>query len=347
MHANLSHTAITGLIAGLTLFLPQAANADTSSEEIMAGFDMSPEEMEALERGEILTYSDKAYEFTKRQLAADSMLKVNASMGAILKALQDDPTLIPNDLTKAHAIIKSEADFDGVEYGPEELEDVDALFEAEPGKDLNFSDSEYAILQKTLRPYRNATDAERINAASDAMRAILVNRYNDYRARGLQGVASYARSRGKQVDVGAELQLTTDTLKAFEGELPEFVRVMTGYPQGADCCEHIFRWVKVRIRKRPGFALTHTIIRTTDDYVILAERVFYVSNQLNSLQITTVWLPYEGGGHLGLAMTASADVLDSMMGRMLRKVGRNMAKDVVEGVMKETKADLESLDSTQ
>ena len=306
---------------------------------------MSPAEMESLERGEILTYSDEAYEFTQRQLSADSMLKVNASMDAIMKALQDDPTLIPNDVTTAHAVINSEADFDGVEYGPDELKEVDRLFEAKPGKDLNFSDSEYATLQKTLRPHLNASDAERIKAASDAMRAVLIKRYNDYRASGLKGIARYARSKSKKVDVGAELQLTTDTLKPFEGDFPEFVRVMTGYPLGAGCCQHLFRWVKVRISKRPGFALSHTIIRTTDDYVILAERVFYVSNQLNSLQITTVWLPYEGGGHLGLAMTASADILDSMVGRVLRKVGRNKARDIVADVMKETKADLESLDA--
>lgn len=308
---------------------------------------MSPAEIEALERGEILTYSDEAYEYTKRQLSADSMLKVDASIDAILKSLQDDPTLIPNDVTKAHADINGEADFDGVEYGPQELQEVDRLFAAEPGKGLNFSDSEYATLQKTLRPYQNATDAERIKAASDAMRAILINRYNNYRASGLKGIARYARSRSKQVDVGDELRLTTDVLKPFERDFPEFVRVMTGYPQGADCCQHLFRWVKVKIRKRPAFALSHTIIRSTDDYVILAERVFYVSNQLNNVQITTVWLPYEGGGHLGLAMTASADILDSMMGRMLRKVGRNMAKDIVADVMKETKAELESLDASQ
>lgn len=311
-----SERQTSGLIAGLALMLLGTAHADTSSEDIMEGFDMSPAEMEALESGEILTYSDEAYEFTDRQLSADSMLKVNASMDAIMGTLQDDPTLIPSEVIKAHADIVSEADFDGVEYGPKELKEVDRLFEATPGKDLNFSDSEYAILQKTLGPQRDATDAERINAASEAMRTILINRYNAYRASGLQGIA---------------------------GDFPGFVRVMTGYPQGVECCEHLFRWVKVRIRKRPVFALSHTIIRETDDFVILAERVFYVSNQLNSLQITTVWLPYEGGGHLGLAMTASADVLDSMMGRMLRKVGRNMARDIVEDVMQETKTELEAL----
>ena len=122
-----------GLAAALTFSLMNVALADTSSEEILAGFDMKPSEIAALERGEVLTYSDEAYEFTKRQFSADSMLKVNASMDAIMQSLRDNPTMIPNDVTTAHADINSKADFDGVEFGADELEAVDVLFEARPG----------------------------------------------------------------------------------------------------------------------------------------------------------------------------------------------------------------------
>ena len=135
-------------------------------------------------------------------------------------------------------------------------------------------------------------------------------------------------------------------LKAFESEFAEFVKVMYAYPEGADCCEHVFRWVKAKIRKRPTFLLSHTIIQANDEFALITERVYYVSAQLNSLQITTAWLPYAKGGHFGLAMSASADILDSTMGRLLRPVGRNKAKELVTDVMRETKADLEALGAT-
>ena len=77
----------------------------------------------------------------------------------------------------------------------------------------------------------------------------------------------------KMVDVGAELQLSTDAFKPFENDFPEFVKVMYAYPEGADCCEHVFRWVKVKIRKRPAFALSHTIIQANDEFALDATRV--------------------------------------------------------------------------
>lgn len=66
-----------------------------------------------------------------------------------------------------------------------------------------------------------------------------------------------------------------------------------------------------------------------------------MSAKLSSVQITTAWVPYAEGGYFGLAMSASADILDSVMGRMLRKLGRNMAKDLVTDVMTDVKQDLE------
>ena len=334
---------LTLLVAALGMLPMSIANADTSSEEILQGFGVSKGEIEQLENGEILAYSDEQYEFTKRELSADAMIRVNADMSAIMQALQDDPTLIPRDVTTDSGLVQSEADFDGVEFVEADIDEVEKLFAAKPGKKLNFSNSEYATLRQLLKPYRSAGTADKLKAASDAMRVILIGRYNEYRAKGLSGIAGYQRSRRKQVDVGAELQLTTDAFKPFENDFPEFVKVMSAYPDGADCCEHVFRWVKVKIRKRPAFALSHTIIQANDEFALITERVYYVNAQLNSVQITTAWLPYAEGGYLGLAMSASADILDSTMGRLLRPIGRNKAKDLVTGVMQETRADLETL----
>ena len=174
------------------------------------------------------------------------------------------------------------------------------------------------------------------------MRAVLKGRYNAYQASGIAGIEHYQRSSRKKVDVGAELQLTNDAADVYEDEFPEFVRVLSAFPEGAECCEHIFRWLKVRIRKRYAFALAHTIIQTTDDFALITERHYFVSNTLNSVQLTVMWLPHGDNGSIGLAMSASADVLDSVMGRMLRGVGRNLAKDMVTEAMVEMRGDLES-----
>ena len=72
-----------------------------------------------------------------------------------------------------------------------------------------------------------------------------------------------------------------------------------------------------------------------------------MSNTLNSVQLTVLWIPHGENGSIGLAMSASADVLDSMMGRMLRGVGRNLARDMVTEAMIDIRDDLEGTGSDE
>ena len=174
------------------------------------------------------------------------------------------------------------------------------------------------------------------------MREILIARYKAYRVSGLNGIEKYSRKKSKQVDVGHELRLTTATFKPFAGEYPEFYKVMHDYPAGAECCDHYYRWIKFSIRKRPTFALAHTMIQKTDDYVLATERYYYAASTLNSLQVTLSWLKYDDNTFVGLAMSASTDLLNNMLGRMLRPFARNKAKDMVSDIMLDMKAELES-----
>ena len=121
--------------------------------------------------------------------------------------------------------------------------------------------------------------------------------------------------------------------------------MIQNYPAGSDCCEHYLRWLKLKVRKRPTFALSHVVIQRTDDFVLLTERQYYVGHTANSIQITLAWLRYREDTYMGLAVSASADILDSMMGRMLRPVGRNKAKELVSEVLEEIQSDLEAAES--
>lgn len=125
-------------------------------------------------------------------------------------------------------------------------------------------------------------------------------------------------------------------------ELQDDVDVIQNYPAENDCCEHYMRWLKLEIRKRPTFALSHVVIQRTNEFVLLTERQYYIGHTANSIQITLAWLPYEDDTYMGLAVSASADILDSMLGRMLRPIGRNKAKDLVSDVLEEIRTDLES-----
>ena len=324
---------------------PASARAQVSASDVLQGYELTQKEINRLESGEVLAYSDEEYEFTARELSSDAMVLVHTNLNAIVRSLEESPSVIPTNLVKDSAVITSEEDFAGVAFLESEYSEVQELFAAKPGDDWNLSEAEFAMIQQRLAPHLDSDQATQISVASDVMRDILIGRYNRYLANGLQGIEGYKRSKRKTVDVGAELQLSTDSFLPFEDEFPEFVKVVTSFPEGAECCEHMFRWIKVRIRKRYAFALSHIMIQKTEDFVLFTERQYFVSTLINSLQVTLAWLPYEEGEgeYLGLAMSASADVLDSTIGRMLRGIGRNKAKDLVTDVMKETRDELETL----
>ena len=174
------------------------------------------------------------------------------------------------------------------------------------------------------------------------MRDILIARYNAYQQSGLQGVAPYQRSKKKALSIGRELTLTTETLEPFSEYFPEYYQVLHDYPKGADCCEHVFRWLKVSLKKKPTFALSHTIIQRSKDFLLVTERHYYVSATLNSVQVTVSWVPWDHDTQMGLAVSASTDVLDSLLGKALRKLGRNKAKDMVADVLTEIRDELQA-----
>ena len=335
--------AIRSIGVCLTLCLSSlsVAQTDIDGAQVLDGLNVKPAQINKLESGEVLTFSDEAYENTKRELSADAMILVKIDLDTVAAALGESATIVPSHRVIDFALVKSEADFSGVAYTEKEYDEVKRLFAAQPGTDINFSDSEYALLRQKLGPHRNSGAAQQTAAASEAMRAILIARYNAYQANGLDGIGDYSRSKAKKINIGREIRVATETFKPFEGDFPEFYKVMHDFPEGADCCEHYFRWLKVKMRKRPTFALLHTMIQKTDDYVLATERYYYAASTLNSLQVTLSWLEYDEDTYMGLAMSASTDLLDSTMGRMLRGLGRNKAKDMVSEIMQGMKAELE------
>ena len=316
--------------------------SDVTADVFIEGLDVTAEDVTRLKNGEVIAFSGADYENTDRELAADSMILVRADLAAVHAALVEETTVLPGKLIIDSAVIHDESDFGGIAFDAGDIEEVDKLLRLKPGKDYNFSEREYSLLSNALASHRNSDESTRLSVASDAMRQILVERYRRYRASGLEGIEGYKRSKRKTIDVGHELQLTTDAFKAFEDEFPEFVRTAVAYPQGAECCEHYFRWLKVKIAKRPTFALAHTIVQRTDEFVLLNERHFYVGHSLNSAQITLAWVPYGEDTYLGLGVSASADILDSTLGRMLRPVGRKKAEEMVSDAMIDIRSDLQS-----
>ena len=159
-----------------------SAHAEADGVEIAKGLGLSAKEIERMESGEILSFSDAEYENTDRELAADAIVLVKKSLDQVYTELADTTTLMPGELLLDHALIVSDDDFDKLGYTDAEYKEVESLFDAKPGDEFNFSASEYSILKSRLAEYSNSDRATKISAASDAMRTLLLARYKQYQA---------------------------------------------------------------------------------------------------------------------------------------------------------------------
>jgi hypothetical protein len=272
---------------------------------------------------------------------------VDTSFENLVDHFEADVSFIPIDKMLAHAEIDGIEDFDGVGYSQDEHDEVRKLLRSKPGKDFNFSASEYELIATELGPLRKASPEAQTRAASAVMRRILIGRYEAYRADGLSGIAPYQRSTRKSVSVADDLRLTTDTFEPFADDFPGVYEAMSGTPGGHECCADTFRWMKVRVARRPVFALAHTVYNLSGDYLIATERFYYGSGQINGVQVTLAWLPYDDNTYMGLSVSANADIVASPLGRMFRSAARGIAAEYAEETLSEAKGELETAGATE
>ncbi|MDH3512055.1 MAG: hypothetical protein OER85_14485 [Gammaproteobacteria bacterium] len=333
------------MMLGLTLMAHVAlVHGETpDGEAILEGLNASPEDLERLNQGEVINFSGEPWEQTERELAADSVVVINRRLADVLAETVDDASLVPKNKILDFGDIRTEEDLANVGFTADELKEAERFLKAKPGKELNLSMEEIAdIKSRAGKLQRGASEAERIAVASDVLRNILVTRYQAYRKEGLGGIAPYARSSRKNVLVGDELRLTTEMHEPIEQYFPAYYSTLLNFPADADCCQQRFSWLKVKIQKRPTWALVHRITLRGEDFALVTERYYYTSHSLNSLQVTVAWLPYEDGTYLGLATSASADILTGFIGKTLRALGRDKAGELVGDVLTDIKSDLET-----
>jgi len=336
----------TRLVTLLTIAIFMASTADAeefSAKDVLQSLDIKERDIKKLEQGEVVTFSGEDYEQSKRELASDATVLINKSLDTVLAEINEQASLIPRSVTQGYQDIESEADFAGVGFRPtsdREFKEVELLHNLKKGEDYNLTAAEFETLTTSLIATQNGTREEKTEAASVAVRALLLGRYRAYIANGLNGIEPYLRGK-KSVDISNELKVTTETLDVVEDLMPDYYYNLQNYPDGADCCQQRFRWIKVKLLKRPAFGLTHSTVYKSDDILIITERHFYVTHSLNTMQITVAWLPYEEGTYMGLAMSAQANALDTFMGRVFRGMGRNMAEEMVGDVLVGIRSELE------
>jgi hypothetical protein len=169
-----------------------------------------------------------------------------------------------------------------------------AYADAKPGDALNLSSEEVAALHGAGK------DAA---AIQDKVHELLLARYRAYRAKGLAGIAPYAR-QGARTD-------------------PAFYDLLDSYPKGtpADATEALY-WSQFTAHGEDTIALIHSLHATFDGILIGVQRHYYVSIGYNIEQAITGFLPADGGTLVIYTNHTSTDQVAGFGGSAKRGIGR-------------------------
>jgi len=220
------------------------------------------------------------------------------------------------------------ADLDKLYLTPAQLK---AFSRAAPGTELNLSLGEIDALRAA------GGDPQ---AVQDAVRALLLARHRAYRAKGLAGIAPYARS-GSATGAREDLAAVNRAARAAPVLPPPFYDLLDHYPDDRprDFAENLY-WVQLRANGEDTVALEHVFQATFDDAPVLVQRQYYVSAGYNAEQAIVGFLPVGDGTLVLYTNHTSTDQLLGLGAGAKRAIGRTLMANQLERVFAKTRAGL-------
>jgi len=303
------------------------ATAGVTPEDIFKA--ISAEDRKQLEAGEIVTVARPKQESDDSGLAIGLGVILPVGLQQTLDVMRtlnaaDDPALNRTTREIAGPVRGDGASraFAGVRFAKGEAGEVAKLLKTGPGDDFNLSQQELGWMQAA------AGKGDPVSAASAAMRRVLENRYLAYMKSGLDGLSPYARKGKDQTRPGAELAASVEAMSPMlRQRLPEFFQTYRRYPKGrGKDIQHRFFWEKKTVEKRPMFSLRHELVQIRPDGAAIGNREFYISNQLNGLQVVILLIPH---GSQTLAVMLNETYTDKVSGSG-RFVAVRVGRSIVE-----------------
>ena len=300
--------------------LPDAAT-------VLGELGYSAADIETAKAGKIVKGSIKAG--TSRELVGAFAFFVKVPPAELVKDLKAgllgsvDKNLISRGRISGDGGI---ADFAKLSLAPKTEDRVKSYLKAD--SDLNLSAEEAAAFKKLA-----ASGTAPAEAVEAQVRAALLARYQAYRAKGLAGIAPYARGGGKERSVAAELGSANAGAVALKKYAPAFHAVLTTYPDATPAgFEEQFAWTQFDAHGDPTIALVHAMFMPDGDGFVAVQRQFYVSDAFNCEQAVAGFLPVQGGSLVVYANRTSTDQVEGMGGSLKRSIGSKLLSSELEGI---------------
>jgi hypothetical protein len=300
------------LVAAAPVAVGQGAPPSVQEVAQALGFDAAA--VRNAQAGQVVSRSVE--ESSRSEIGAAVAMLVKAPIEKISSRLAGagfaelDPSVLAHGRIQTPA---TAASFAGLRIPPAELE---RLSRAAPGTDLNLSTEEIAALQ--------AAAPQGVEAVGDTYRGLLAARVEAYRARGLAGIAPYARSGGGTTSPADALRAAFDASTFLAKYAPGLHGALASYPKGVPAgFDDRFLWALIDVQGRPAVVLIHRLVSPAGAALGISERQFYASQGFNAMQVLVGLLPVEEGTAVFYTNRTSSDQA-ARFGRMAQSMGRRM-----------------------
>jgi hypothetical protein len=306
-------------------------------DELMAGFNFSKDDVQRVRNGELVKTTTK--ETSERELAAVMVFLVKAPVEKLAAFFQvgsgfrNDPNVQWTTEIKGEGTLD---DFKGVVLQPGGAKETQRYLDAAPGDTLNLSATEIAAFQ-ALKRSGSAGQPQ----VEEALRRMLLARYQAYRAQGLAGIAPYARGKGKQSQPADDLRRATQAAQGIKKYVLAFYQVLLDYPQANSAgLTQSFFCIRYAMSGRPNFTLRHRLAMPVEGAYVVADREFYVSHDYNETQAVAGLLPVENGTVVVYLNRTTTDQLGGFGASAKQAIGRAMMAKQISEIFEKARAGL-------
>jgi hypothetical protein len=314
------------LVLALAVAVSQRASAQLpDAETFLRDLGFSADQISQVKAGSFVEGTIRASD--ERELDAMLAFLVPTSPSHLVNQLRQglldrvDPNTIAFDRIEG---APSLASFAKLSLQPDAEKRARAYVDAGPGGDLNLSAQELAAFDALgSAPAPSAVEA--------AVRGALLARLQAYQAKGLAGIAPYARSGGKTRSPADDLRSATTAAKRLQALVPSAFQALLAYPGSKPPgLEEVFEWSHYRAHGVPTIALTHTLSIPEGDAWVVAQRQFYVSGGYNCEQAVSGFLPMQQGTLVVYTNRTSTDQVTGFGGGAKRAIGSKLLASELE-----------------
>ncbi len=298
--------------------LPDAAT-------LLADLGFTPDQIAQVQAGSFVSADIKPS--SDREIVAAFAFLVQTPPKDLLSQLRSGLIDKTDSNTIAFSMIQGAPSLDSfakLTLQPDAQKRAQAYVSASPGTDLNLSAAELATFDGLGTGASTA-------AVEGAVRSALLARLQAYQAKGLAGIAPYARDGGKTRAPGDELRSATTATKRLQTLVPAAYQYLLDYPASKPAgTEETYRWSHIMAHGVPTLALAHGLYVPDGDGWVVTQRQFYVSGGYNCEQAISAFLPMKTGTLVVYSNRTSTDQVLGFGGGAKREIGSKLLASQLE-----------------